>query len=745
MALSYPFVRRRLRQAGLWPEGGIARAAWYSLGLAGVLLVVALLLRWVAPAWGSSIGWWVKFLVFDAAMLFAIVAFRWLKKKLLWRLRNRLIVTYVFIGVIPVVLLIALAFIALYLFAGQFASFVVTSEINSQLRRLEAVNAAIGNELAARLERGQNPTAESLAGLKKRDPAWQRRQVCAWYATKALPLCSGPHAETLFTFPAFVTGTFREIVRDQNELHLRVATILPLSAEKLAVVTTEPLDKELIGKIATTLGEITLYAAGIQNAPAALPSNASAPIISAESDAIEKQLKPRTPSSLKPDQASTGTVIRQSASGVELQGGHPELHPTFTVGTLPDATNGLDREITFGTPLPVVDWKTGERERAGALVRVMTRPSVLYGHLFAALGDFATGVEYILLAVGIFFAVIELVALITGWRLTRTVTRAVAQLYDATQHVNRGDFSHRVPAQSKDQLAELALSFNSMTASIERLIVEQKEKQRLENELMIAQEVQAQLFPRQVRELESLEVHGFCRPARTVSGDYYDFLTASSHKLILAVGDISGKGISAALLMATIHSAVRAYSVESLPQMREPVAVGAVAGSGRVMVTWPEGAELSPSALLSLLNHQLYESTPPEKYATLFLGIYEGRTHQLTYSNGGHLPPLLIGEDGALRRLEAGGTVVGLFDKMSYDEGSVEMHPGEILVAYSDGITEPENDFGEFGEERLIDLVRKNRRLPLEQISQVVTTAVDDWIGDNEQPDDVTLVLARAR
>src|SRR5260370_16038056 len=138
-----------------------------------------------------------------------------------------------------------------------------------------------------------------------------------------------------------------------------------------------------------------------------------------------------------------------------------------------------------------------------------------------------------------------------------------------------------------------------MTTSIERLIVEQKEKQRLENELMIAQEVQAQLFPRQVRELESLEVHGFCRPARTVSGDYYDFLTASSHKLILAVGDISGKGISAALPMATIQSAVRDYSVESLPQMREPRAVRARAGAGKGMVTWPEGAEVSPSALPS--------------------------------------------------------------------------------------------------------------------------------------------------
>jgi sigma-B regulation protein RsbU (phosphoserine phosphatase) len=88
---------------------------------------------------------------------------------------------------------------------------------------------------------------------------------------------------------------------------------------------------------------------------------------------------------------------------------------------------------------------------------------------------------------------------------------------------------------------------------------------------------------------------------------------------------------------------------------------------------------------------------------------------------------------------------VGLFDHMKYDEGAVQMHPGEIFLAYSDGVTEPENDFGEFGEERLIDLVRDNRDLPLPEISQIVTLAVDNWIGDNEQPDDVTLVLARAR
>jgi len=164
-----------------------------------------------------------------------------------------------------------------------------------------------------------------------------------------------------------------------------------------------------------------------------------------------------------------------------------------------------------------------------------------------------------------------------------------------------------------------------------------------------------------------------------------------------------------------------------------------------MMAAWPEGIEVSPGALLGLLNHQLFESTPPEKYAALFVGIYDGRSHRLTYSNGGHLPPILIARDGSIRRLEAGGTVVGLFDGMTYEEGSIEMNPGEIFLAYSDGVTEPENDFGEFGEQRLIDIVRENRNLPLPQISQIVTAAVDTWIGDKEQPDDVTLVLARAR
>jgi len=716
--------------AELWPQGRMARLACYLAGMAVLLFGLEKLLGLFAPSWGEHLGGWVGFLIFLAGLLFFILAFKWVKRRILWRLRNRLIVTYVFIGVIPAVLLVAMALITLYGFAGQFAVFVVTSEIQSQLRSLDAVNAAVTNELAARLERGEKPTAESLAGLRKRDHSWEHRHVCAWYGGKPLPLCD-QYDGAMLQLPAFIKDRFRDLVRERDKLYLRVASSMPVGSSQLVVVTSEPFDKELVGKIASNLGEITLY------------STAAAADQAQEKAQSGSQL--HTTITIAPQQKERGVVITTKNAGGNGQGSQQVLPANFTVGSVPEPSGSFDREITFGTPLALVEWKNGDRSELGALLQVTTRPGILYAHLFAALGEFVRGVAYILLAVGIFFAVIELVALIIGTRMTRTVTAAVAQLHEATQHVDRGDFSHRIPVKSKDQLADLALSFNSMTASIEKLMLEQREKQRLENELAIAQEVQAQLFPRQVSELESLEVHGFCRPARTVSGDYYDFLTASSHKLILAVGDISGKGISAALLMATIHSAVRAYSVENLPQMREPVAVGAIAGSGRIMATWPEGVEVSPGALLSLLNHQLYESTPPEKYATLFLGIYDGRSHRLTYSNGGHLPPILIGEDGAIRRLEAGGTVVGLFDNMTYEEGAVEMHPGEIFIAYSDGVTEPENDFGEFGEQRLIELVRDNRNLPLAQISQIVTTAVDNWIGEKEQPDDVTLVLARAR
>jgi phosphoserine phosphatase RsbU/P len=725
MAFSYPVLRDKLLQRGIWPTTRVARFAWYCLGLAAFLFLVQQLSALLRISWGQNLGGWVSFLSFLSIFLFCVLGFRWLKNKILWRLRNRLIVTYVFIGVIPTLLVFAMVFATLYLLAGQFANFVVTSEIHLHLQNVESLNSAIANELAIRLQRGEPPTVALLDSLRKTEVIWRHREVCAWYNSKPLPIC-GDKGQTPFAQPTFIHGAFSEIVRDHGNLYLRAANVLPVKTDTLTVVSSEALDEELVQEIANNLGEITLYAGGLQlQEPGRSQENAKS-AASAEQAAA-------------PHAAPGG-------SREENAGENPEVpHATFTAGTVPPADNLFDHQITFGTPLPVTDWNSGNREQRSPLVRVQTRPSVLYTRLFAALGDFAKGVELILLAIAIVLAVIESLALVIGTSLTRSITGAVAQLYRATQHIDRGDFSHRIPVKSSDQLALLAKSFNTMTASIEKLILEQKEKQRLENELVIAQEVQAQLFPKEVSQLHSLEVHGFCRPARTVSGDYYDFLKIASDKMILAAGDVSGKGISAALLMATIHSAVRAYSMEGMPLLREPVAVGVAAGNATMLAGGIEGAEVSPAALLALLNHQLYESTPQEKYATLFLANYDGQSRRLTYSNGGHLPPVIISPDGSIRRLETGGMVVGLFDNLSFEEATEQLEAGDIFLAYSDGVTEPENDFGEFGEPRLIELVREQRARPLAEITEQVTSAVDDWIGEQEQPDDITLVLARAR
>jgi len=720
---SYVYARLKLEQLGLMPTSKVALIAWYLLGLDLLLFVLQKLLGTLKSSYGESLGGWVSFLSFVVTLLFLVLAFRFLKAKVLWRLRNRLIVTYIFIGVIPVVMLAVLALGSFYLFAGQFATFIVTTDLESELKSVEASNSAITHHLATQLRRGTGNSAEALESLRQADKSWADRQLCAWLDEKIVLNSSPPGASAASSaLPSYLKDSFRGVVRDHDKLYLRAVERIPVNGASLTVLSSEPFDEHLLRHLATNLGEVTLYATGLT---------------------LRKVDESQQKAVRAGDESSPAVTVRKPEGEYVLDTGKSRP-PTYSVGSVPPPTGSVDRQVTFPTTVLVMDWDTGDTS-SPALINVQTRFSKLYERLFAALGDLAPLAEVILLVIAIVFGIIEIVALIIGIRLTRTVTGAVAQLYDATKHINQGDFSHRIPVKSDDQLASLANSFNSMTASLEQLIEEQKEKQRLENELVIAQEVQAQLFPREISQLASLEVHGFCRPARTVSGDYYDFLTLDSKRLVLAVGDISGKGISAALLMATIHSAVRAYSLQDIRALREPVAVGTATGTGVVLASSVAEYGVSPAALLALLNHQLFESTPPEKYATLFVGTYDAAGRKLTYSNGGHLPPIIIAEDGGIRRLDRGGTVVGLFDQVTYEEGTVQLRRGEIFVAYSDGVTEPENDFGEFGERRLIELVQENRDLPLVRITEVVTAAVADWIGDKEQPDDVTLVLARAR
>jgi sigma-B regulation protein RsbU (phosphoserine phosphatase) len=328
-----------------------------------------------------------------------------------------------------------------------------------------------------------------------------------------------------------------------------------------------------------------------------------------------------------------------------------------------------------------------------------------------------------------------LVSFIMGVSLTRTITSAVHNLYEGTERVKGGDFSHRISVEGNDQLAELGRSFNGMTENLQRLIVVEKEQERLKSEIEIAREVQSQLFPRSSPLMKTIELTGVCHPARMVSGDYYDFVRLGDSNLALAIGDVAGKGISAALLMAAIQSIMRT-------QLTAGVSLHAVAASGGG--NGKADTVFSAADLVSQLNKQVYANTSAEKYATFFFGLYDDNSRMLTYTNAGHLPPIVM-RGGQAERMEVTGTVVGAFPFAAYQEETVQLRQGDLLVAFTDGIVEPENEYGEaYGEDRLIDLLgRYGQRESKEIIARVMET-VEQWTGTSELFDDMTIVVARA-
>jgi sigma-B regulation protein RsbU (phosphoserine phosphatase) len=297
-------------------------------------------------------------------------------------------------------------------------------------------------------------------------------------------------------------------------------------------------------------------------------------------------------------------------------------------------------------------------------------------------------------------------------------------MYQGTLALQKGDLRHKIPERRKDQLGLLAHSFNQMSASITRLLEEVSEKKKLEQELEIAREVQATLFPKQLPHPRGMVVFGGCEPARVVSGDYYDFIVEDEARLDIVVGDISGKGISAALLMANLQAAMRNQLLS-------------------VSHRNPEDLENSLAEVMGQLNQQIYLNSPSEKYATLFLSRYDAETRRLSYCNAGHLPPVLLGKNGP-EMLEATGMVVGLFPNATYQAKSVELSPGSMLAIFTDGVTEAVNQADEeFGEARLLEALKHSRTCAPEEVFKFIIGKVREWQGDLPQHDDITLIVAK--
>jgi len=615
---------------------------WRRLGriektfLVLVLVYALLYFSGIAPTLAALTG-------FAAFLLGVIVVFRLARRamrKAIWRLRNRLVVAYLFIAVVPVVLILMLVGIAGFATVGQIAVYLVNTELN---RRISFLSGPVEGLIRIPGASSDLFVARFVPLIRSRFPNFElsisgRTAVHYPPNSDLQPPTEWPDANGLV-----VKGG-------------RVYAWVHAAANGSELTLVAPITHDLLSQLVPGLGDVDLIG-----------------------------------------------------------------YTSSKTSNIPAKQNGLDVEVPFPYPLALASWSSPRENVTGVLV-VRTRPSAVLATVFGEKTDWGQGLLAAFVTVAVIFLLVELVSLIAGVRLTRSITGAVHELYQGTQHVKEGDFSYRIPVRGEDQLAELSASFNSMTDNLRRLIIVAKENERLQSELEIAREVQGQLFPKAAPSIQGLTLTGVCTPARTVSGDYYDYLAVSDRAVAFAIGDVAGKGISAALLMATIQSAMRAQLTSSNGAQRD---------------------HLSTASLVGTLNRQLYANTAPEKYATFYFALYDDVQHALTYTNAGHLPPMLV-RDGTIQKLEPTGTVVGAFPIAKYGEQTMALEARDILVAYTDGIVEPENVYGEmFGEERLQDLLLRYAQADSSEMIARTMEAVVQWTGSSELQDDMTMLVAR--
>ena len=249
-----------------------------------------------------------------------------------------------------------------------------------------------------------------------------------------------------------------------------------------------------------------------------------------------------------------------------------------------------------------------------------------------------------------------------------------------------------------------------------RLYEEEQALARIEQELDTARIIQQKLLPKTPPAVTGYDLAGRSDPARQVGGDYFDYFSRDGQGTVVCLADVSGKGISAALLMANIQAAIRSLS-------------------------------LSDASLIKRLEHAnqlLYNSTDSDKFVTMFYSVLDPEKHELTFSNAGHNPPLLISADGSVRELTAGGPVLGILPAFHYEESTVAFAVGDLLLIYSDGFSEAANmRFEEFGDDRLREIAVAHREEPAEALIERIISEVQEFCGEAPQSDDMTIVVVR--
>jgi sigma-B regulation protein RsbU (phosphoserine phosphatase) len=611
------------------------------------------------------------------------------KRRLLWRLRRRLILSYIFIGVVPALLIVAFFLLGAWMVTMNLSAYFFKDGYEDILDDAQLIAQAVSSEV------GREPTQapQTIARVHKNAVPSYPGLTLAFVpltaeAPKAAHVGGWEHLAPPTTIPAWLRGRadgFRGTISinrpgssNKAELVVRVALPAASNVRRFGFVIVDiPIDEQML-------------------------------------DLLYERTRVRAEAVYRSGNASN-TVPLGAVTG--QQGGSSDS--SFSL---------FRKSVTF---LDYTDWNTGMPHRA--TVAMSYRLGDLYNALSRAqsmqIGPLTWGdaLRMVLIFVAVLFLVIQGVALIMGLALARSITSSIHELSTGTERVRQGDFAHRIRINAKDQLGELAGSFNQMTASIENLLQTAAEKKRLEEELRIARQIQMSLLPRGPLDVAGLAVTALCVPAREVGGDYYDFFPLPQNRLGVLIADVSGKGTSAALYMAELKGLVL-----SLSQIY-----------------------FSPRQLLTEVNRIISENLDSRSFITMTYAIIDLDGGTVTFARAGHTPLIYLAAHNvsppAAQVLVPSGMVVGLridgaAEKFAelLEEQTLMLGAGDILVLYTDGITEAMNiDADLFGDSRLSRIVEEHGHLDSAELRERILREIEAFVGGADQHDDMTMILMK--
>ena len=634
------------------------------------------------------------------------------KRRLLWRVRRKLTLSYIFIGFVPALLIITFFLLCGLLLFFNVSSYLMQSRVGALVdqTRFLAQTAAVELQRMPASSAIDGPIQRRQIGASSRFPGVSyvvlpaQRDCRASFPTAGRgisldrPIVAGPwaHVEPPKALPGWVTCAghasliaYDEMVEgpagptpSRTRLAIRAVAVPDVITPGYAIVVDVPLSSEIAHQLRDETG-IELGDVFIINTNSA-------------------RVRP-----------VPGRVV--TAPRAESEGG----------GTM----SRLQQRLPWVTFLNFTDWSTGQT--GDLTVEIGASIADIYDRISTTPGIGTLTISQVLLLVvafiGVLFLVIQFMAFLMGFALARSITGSVHELFVGTQRVQQGDFNHKIPIRSHDQLGELAKSFNEMTTSIEDLLQQKAEKERLEQELRIARSIQMSLLPQGQVVMPGLALSAHCEPAREVGGDYYDFLPLEGGRLGILIADVSGKGTSAALYMAELKGLMLSLS----------------------------RLHASPRRLLIDANRIISNHLDSRSFITMTYAVMDLQARTFTYARAGHCPLLYRpGANGTrdcgVKILAPDGLVLGLkidngemFERLLQEE-TIALTPGDLFVLFTDGISEAMNPAEEcFGEGRLGELIDQHGSKPFEELRERILGEIRVFVGTASQHDDMTMLLLK--